>query len=71
VNVTSALQGQLLPTLVPMNAKSALQALLKATESNVWPALLAPSPLKLLKMLKNAILALLVPSPRLLAPLTV
>jgi hypothetical protein len=64
MNATFALQEPLLLTLAPTNAPSALLALLKTTEPNVFPALLVLTPSKLLKTLKNAILAPLVPSPR-------
>jgi hypothetical protein len=64
MNATFALQEPLLLTLAPTNAPSALLALLKTTEPNVFPALLVLTPSKLLKTLKNAIPAPLVPLPR-------
>jgi len=64
MNVTSVLLVPSLLMLALSNAKSALLVLLKATEPNVCPALLVPTLSKLLKTLKNAILAPLVPSPR-------
>jgi len=71
MNAINALLVPSLLMLVPTNVKSALQVALKAIEPNVCPALLVPTPSKLLRTLKNAIFAPLVPSPRLLAQLTV
>jgi hypothetical protein len=68
-NVTFALQEPLLLTLAPINAPSALLVLLKTTEPNVFPALLVPTPSKLLKLPMNAMPAPLVPLVKLLAQL--
>jgi len=64
MNAILALLVPLPPMRVPINALNVLLVLLKAKEPNVLLALLVPTPLQLLRLLKNAMPAPLVLSPR-------